>query len=181
MAGKRERRKKAAKAAPKILKEPSIPSNIEIEYEIEPILIQDEAFQRKFTPSEPIIEPVIAPEIQEYSENEEEDDEDVVKVRKQDSRMSIAYLKSIAPNPAVVDWVDVCAKDPYLLVTLKATRNSVPLPVHWSLKRAYLAAKRGFLKKPFELPEFIRMTGVSELRGDVEKGLKINQRYQHLT
>jgi splicing factor 3B subunit 2 len=64
----------------------------------------------------------------------------------------------------MVDWVDVTADDPLLLVHLKAYRNTVPIPSHWSLKRKYLQAKRGVLKKPFELPDFIKQTGITEMR-----------------
>lgn len=59
---------------------------------------------------------------------------------------------------------DVTAQDPKLLVHLKATRNSVPVPRHWCFKRKYLQGKRGIEKPPFELPEFIKRTGIQEMR-----------------
>lgn len=44
------------------------------------------------------------------------------------------------------------ASDPKLLVQLKAYRNTVPVPIHWSQKRKYLQGKRGIEKQPWELP-----------------------------
>jgi splicing factor 3B subunit 2 len=40
----------------------------------------------------------------------------------------------------------------------------VPVPRHWCYKRKYLQGKRGFEKPPFKLPEFIRKTGIMEMR-----------------
>jgi Domain of unknown function (DUF382) len=54
---------------------------------------------------------------------------------------------------------DVRARDPKLLVYLKAYRNTVPVPRHWSQKRKYLQGKRGIEKPPFELPSYIQETG----------------------
>jgi len=48
--------------------------------------------------------------------------------------------------------VDVTAADPKLLVSLKAYRNTVPVPQHWSQKRKYLQGKRGIEKPAFDLP-----------------------------
>jgi hypothetical protein len=64
----------------------------------------------------------------------------------------------------VVEWADVTSRDPYLLVELKAYRNTVPVPRHWNAKRKYLAGKRGFERPPFELPDFIKRTGIQEMR-----------------
>lgn len=61
------------------------------------------------------------------------------------------------------------AKDPLFLVYLKAYRNSVPVPVHWSLKRKYLSAKRGIERPPFELPDFIKDTGIIQMREAVKE------------
>ena len=77
--------------------------------------------------------------------------------------------------------MDVTASDPKLLVHLKAYRNTVPVPVHWSQKRKYLQNKRGTEKSPFELPEYIRETGIMEMRNamqelDDKAGLKGRQR-----
>jgi len=67
-------------------------------------------------------------------------------------------------RPDVVEMHDVTAQEPKLLVHLKATRNTVPVPRHWCFKRKYLQGKRGIEKPPFELPEFIKRTGIQEMR-----------------
>jgi splicing factor 3B subunit 2 len=54
---------------------------------------------------------------------------------------------------------DIRARDPRLLVYLKALRNTVPVPRHWSQKRRFLQGKRGIEKPPFQLPSFIQTTG----------------------
>jgi splicing factor 3B subunit 2 len=48
--------------------------------------------------------------------------------------------------------------------SLQSARNSVPVPRHWCFKRKYLQGKRGFEKPPFNLPEFIKRTGIMEMR-----------------
>ena len=88
------------------------------------------------------------------------------------------------------------AMDPKLLVLLKSGRNSVPVPRHWSYKveqcsirtispnliqRKYLSGKRGIEKPPFELPEFIKKTGIMEMREalqqkDAEQSMKTKMR-----
>ncbi|XP_037089655.1 splicing factor 3B subunit 2-like [Pollicipes pollicipes] len=80
------------------------------------------------------------------------------------TRMSIAALKQQVARPDVVEMHDVTSKDPLLLVALKSTRNSVPVPRHWCFKRKYLQGKRGIEKPPFDLPEFIKKTGIMEMR-----------------
>ncbi|KAI8906159.1 hypothetical protein DFJ77DRAFT_477686 [Powellomyces hirtus] len=85
------------------------------------------------------------------------------KMRKM-NRLTVAELKQLVRKPEVVDWVDVTGADPKLLVHLKSYRNSVPVPVHWSQKRKYLQGKRGIEKAPFELPDFIKATGIMEMR-----------------
>ncbi|KAK9818025.1 hypothetical protein WJX72_005866 [[Myrmecia] bisecta] len=84
--------------------------------------------------------------------------------RKMESRLKIAELKQACPQPEVVEVWDVTAQDPRLLVWLKAYRNTVPVPRHWSQKRKYLQGKRGIEKPPFQLPEFIEATGISQMR-----------------
>ena len=51
------------------------------------------------------------------------------------TRMSIAQLKQQVARPDVVEMHDVTSRDPLLLVALKSTRNSVPVPRHWCFKR----------------------------------------------
>jgi len=103
------------------------------------------------------------------------------KRRKQLNKLSIAELKSLVKNPEVVEWQDVSSSDPRLLVQIKAQRNIVPVPGHWSLKREYLSSKRGIEKPPFKLPKFISETGITEMRDAVlekqaEQSLKQKQR-----
>ncbi|XP_071379618.1 splicing factor 3B subunit 2 isoform X1 [Centroberyx affinis] len=80
------------------------------------------------------------------------------------NRLTVAELKQLVARPDVVEMHDVTAQEPKLLVHLKATRNTVPVPRHWCFKRKYLQGKRGIEKPPFELPEFIKRTGIQEMR-----------------
>ncbi|KAJ1350093.1 hypothetical protein KIN20_005807 [Parelaphostrongylus tenuis] len=38
------------------------------------------------------------------------------------------------------------------------------VPRHWNAKRKYLSGKRGFERPPFELPDFIKRTGIQDMR-----------------
>ncbi|KAI9017838.1 hypothetical protein BC832DRAFT_523671, partial [Gaertneriomyces semiglobifer] len=102
-----------------------------------------------------------------------EDENGVKKVSRKQmrklNRLTVAELKQLVKKPDVVDWVDVTASDPKLLVHLKSYRNTVPVPVHWSQKRKYLQGKRGIEKPPFELPDFIKATGIMEMRSAVKE------------
>ncbi|OCT84196.1 hypothetical protein XELAEV_18022337mg [Xenopus laevis] len=80
------------------------------------------------------------------------------------NRFTVAELKQLVSRPDVVEMHDVTAPDPKLLVHLKGTRNSVPVPRHWCFKRKYLQGKRGIEKPPFQLPDFIKRTGIQEMR-----------------
>ncbi|KAG1684818.1 Splicing factor 3B subunit 2 [Nymphon striatum] len=86
------------------------------------------------------------------------------KKQKLASRLSVAELKQKVSRPDLVEMHDVTAKDPEILLALKATRNSVPVPRHWCFKRKYLQGKRGIEKPPFDLPHFIKKTGIMEMR-----------------
>ncbi|KAI3424478.1 hypothetical protein D9Q98_010028 [Chlorella vulgaris] len=86
------------------------------------------------------------------------------KKRRLASRLKISELKQACERPDVVEIWDVTAQDPKLLVYLKAYRNTVTIPRHWSQKRKYLQGKRGLEKPPFKLPEFIEATGIGEMR-----------------
>merc|ERR1719351_271191 len=101
-------------------------------------------------------------------EKEDDDDDDKKGLSKRKlkklNRLSVAELKQLVSRPDVVEMHDVTARDPRLLVHLKATRNTVPVPRHWCFKRKYLQGKRGFEKPPFQLPECIRNTGITEMR-----------------
>ena len=89
------------------------------------------------------------------------------KKRKEQNKLSVAELKALVKKPETVDWTDTSASDPRLLVHIKAYRNVVPVPSHWSLKREYLSSKRGVEKPPFALPKFIQDTGIAEMRDAV--------------
>ncbi|KAJ5164698.1 uncharacterized protein N7500_006528 [Penicillium coprophilum] len=98
--------------------------------------------------------------------DEEHDSEPKIskKKRKEMNKLSVAELKAMVRKPEIVEWTDTSAPDPRLLVHIKAHRNVVPVPSHWSLKREYLSSKRGVEKAPFALPKFIQETGISEMR-----------------
>lgn len=51
------------------------------------------------------------------------------------TRLSVAELKQLVSRPDVVEMHDVTARDPKLLVQLKAHRNTVQVPRHWCFKR----------------------------------------------
>ncbi|AWO97428.1 putative splicing factor 3B subunit 2 [Scophthalmus maximus] len=108
---------------------------------------------------------------EEKKDSDDSDDEirpDVSKMSKKKlrrmNRLTVAELKQLVARPDVVEMHDVTAQEPKLLVHLKATRNTVPVPRHWCFKRKYLQGKRGIEKPPFELPEFIKRTGIQEMR-----------------
>ncbi|XP_052697192.1 splicing factor 3B subunit 2-like [Crassostrea angulata] len=114
--------------------------------------------------------------MEEDDMDDDSDDEDMVKKDEDEphklskkklkkmTRLSVAQLKQLVSRPDVVEMHDVTAQDPRLLVHLKATRNTVPVPRHWCFKRKYLQGKRGIEKPPFELPDYIKATGIMEMR-----------------
>lgn len=119
--------------------------------------------------------------IQGEDEEEETTQRLSKKARKAANKLSIAELKAIVRKPEVVEWTDTSAHDPRLLVNIKSSRNVVPVPTHWSLKREYLSSKRGVEKPGFALPKFIAETGISDMRDAVlekqaEASLKSRQR-----
>eukprot|EP00967_Tisochrysis_lutea_P016059 scaffold18101_cov26-Tisochrysis_lutea.AAC.1 len=89
------------------------------------------------------------------------------KQKKKMKRLTIAELKQLVSKPEVVEAWDVTASDPRLLVLLKSTRNTIPVPRHWAQKRKFLQGKRGVEKPPFQLPEFIAATGIEKIRASV--------------
>jgi splicing factor 3B subunit 2 len=134
-----------------------------------------------------VLEDVNKPEIYDNEDDipdEEEEEAARKKSRKQrklESRLSIAELKALVRRPDLVEWTDISAPDPTLLLAVRSHRNVVPVPTHWSLKREYLSSKRGIEKAQFSLPKFIADTGIGEMRDaalekDAEKSLKQKQR-----
>ncbi|KAB0796139.1 hypothetical protein PPYR_10200 [Photinus pyralis] len=109
---------------------------------------------------------------EEMEEADEKIKEDKSKMSKRKlkklTRLSVAELKQLVNRPDVVEMHDVTARDPKLLVQLKAHRNTVQVPRHWCFKRKYLQGKRGIEKPPFNLPDFIKRTGIMEMRASLQ-------------
>ncbi|XP_058832105.1 splicing factor 3B subunit 2 [Topomyia yanbarensis] len=102
---------------------------------------------------------------------EDQDEKERVSKRKMKklTRLSVAELKQLVARPDVVEMHDVTARDPKLLIQLKSHRNTVQVPRHWCFKRKYLQGKRGIEKPPFELPAFIKKTGIMEMRASLQE------------
>lgn len=99
------------------------------------------------------------------TDSDEEQQEKLSKRKQKElNRIKIGQLKEACEFPELVEVWDVTAADPLMLVHLKAYRNTVPVPRHWSQKRKYLQGKRGIEKPPFTLPAFIEATGIGEMR-----------------
>ncbi|CAK9437601.1 uncharacterized protein LODBEIA_P19790 [Lodderomyces beijingensis] len=95
------------------------------------------------------------------------------------NKVPLSSLKISTHRPHLVEPSDVDAAEPYLLVHLKSQPNVIPVPSHWSSKRDYLSSKRGVERAPFQLPKFIRDTGIAEMRQTSttdDKTLKQQQR-----
>lgn len=111
--------------------------------------------------------------------DEEDDDKPKIskKQRKLMNKLTVAQLKSQVQRPELVEWTDVSSTDPKLLIAIKGSKNVIPVPTHWSLKREYLSSKRGIEKPPFALPKFIQETGIAEMRDAVlEKQAEMTMR-----
>ncbi|XP_065357578.1 splicing factor 3B subunit 2 [Calliphora vicina] len=118
----------------------------------------------------------LANKLQEEGEEDELDEDNVddkeklsKRKLKKLTRLSVAELKQLVSRPDVVEMHDVTARDPKLLVQLKAYRNTVQVPRHWCFKRKYLQGKRGIEKPPFDLPAFIKKTGIMEMRESLQE------------
>uniref|UniRef100_A0A4Y0BF61 PSP proline-rich domain-containing protein n=1 Tax=Anopheles funestus TaxID=62324 RepID=A0A4Y0BF61_ANOFN len=107
----------------------------------------------------------------DMGDHDEKDDKEKVSKRKLKklNRLSVAELKQLVTRPDVVEMHDVTARDPKLLVQLKSHRNTVQVPRHWCFKRKYLQGKRGIEKPPFDLPAFIKKTGIMEMRASLQE------------
>lgn len=115
-------------------------------------------------------EKLIEEEDEEYEDERRDDKEKLSKRKlKKLTRLSVAELKQLVQRPDVVEMHDVTARDPKLLVQLKAHRNTVQVPRHWCFKRKYLQGKRGIEKPPFDLPAFIKKTGIMEMRASLQE------------
>lgn len=110
---------------------------------------------------------VIYSDDDQMSESEEEErSKKILSKRKQRQlrRLTVAELKLLVKKPELVQGEDVTATDPQLLIHLKSSRNTIPVPPHWSLKRDYLQNKKGIEKPPFQLPSYIAATGIAEMK-----------------
>ncbi|XP_058058858.1 splicing factor 3B subunit 2 [Anopheles bellator] len=107
----------------------------------------------------------------DLGDRDEKDDKEKISKRKLKklTRLSVAELKQLVSRPDVVEMHDVTARDPKLLVQLKSHRNTVQVPRHWCFKRKYLQGKRGIEKPPFDLPAFIKKTGIMEMRASLQE------------
>ena len=90
------------------------------------------------------------------------------------SRIKLSSLKQFSKYPEVVEAWDPTSPDPKLLIYFKCLRNTVPVPSHWAQKNQYLQGRRGQVRDPFKLPDFIESTGISHIRNveDERKSLK---------
>lgn len=79
-------------------------------------------------------------------------------------KIPLSALRASVARPQVVEWFDADAPDSYLLVKLKSLPNIVQVPDHWLAKRDYLTSRKGIERLPFQLPKFIRDTGIQEMR-----------------
>lgn len=163
--------------APTIDDEDSLPNGVDGIPETDPLYEMYKDIMGKFEQNDkedPATKEPEKPEIF-YDDDDEIPDEDEEagqpkmskKKRKEQNKLSVAELKALVEKPETVDWTDTSASDPRLLVHIKAYRNVVPVPAHWSLKREYLSSKRGVEKPPFSLPKFIQETGIAEMRDAV--------------
>ncbi len=104
----------------------------------------------------------------EYGEGSDDEKDDQPKMSKKKQRKAnkipLAELKAASKYPELVQWYDVDAADPVLVVEIKSKKNYVPVPAHWQFKREYLSGRRSIEKKPFTLPKFISETGITDMR-----------------
>lgn len=99
------------------------------------------------------------------------------------NKPSLIDLKSIVTHPEVIEWFDCDAPFPQLNTIMKSSKNVVPVPSHWQLKREYLSGRSLLNKKPFELPDIMKQTNIEEMRStlpeaedQVEESLKETSR-----
>eukprot|EP01122_Echinamoeba_exundans_P007697 TRINITY_DN2423_c0_g2_i2.p1 TRINITY_DN2423_c0_g2~~TRINITY_DN2423_c0_g2_i2.p1 ORF type:complete len:466 (-),score=153.21 TRINITY_DN2423_c0_g2_i2:92-1489(-) len=123
-------------------------------------------------------EPEVKPEVAQSASSAvsgDSDDEEASKKgsklskkkQRQLRRLNIAALKQIVKRPDLVEIHDCSAPDPLLAIHMKGYRNSVSIPRHWAQRRKYLQGKRGIEKAPFELPDFVKATGIADIRAAV--------------
>eukprot|EP00126_Sphaerothecum_destruens_P009445 Sdes_comp20509_c0_seq1m15013 len=131
-------------------------------------------------PETVIYESKQAEEAESDSDQEEKEAASKKKLKKK-NRLTISQLKQLVEHPDIVEMWDVTAENPKFLVYLKSYRNTVAVPSHWCLKSKFMQGKRGIEKAPFNLPDFIKNTGIMEMREAVtenndQKSLKQRSR-----
>ena len=84
-------------------------------------------------------------------------------------RLPLPILKHLSPRPDLIEYEDVTAPEPLFLAHIKSIPTSVAVPGHWSQKRKFLAGKRGFVKPPYELPSYLKATGITEQRNSLKQ------------
>jgi hypothetical protein len=80
------------------------------------------------------------------------------------NRPSVGYLKQLVNNPELVTAHETRATDPLFTLHLKGYRNFVPVPSHWVKPTDYLSHKGGIGKIPYQLPQYLLDTGITEVR-----------------
>lgn len=192
----RKRKEEVSEGTVEASAEPEI--DVEIEYVSEPLLkldaqnSQNEAgvqvndaaqeddiaeMMRRFYARSTVISDDEGQKDQDAKENEREtsdDENDDVPVLSNKKlrlmcRPTVAELKNRVERADLVEAHDVSSRDPDFLLYLKAIPNTVPVPRHWLMKRKYLQGKRGIEKPPFQLPDFIAQTGISEVRKAIDE------------
>ena len=79
-------------------------------------------------------------------------------------RLSVSELKQVVARPDLVESHDVASPASLLLLGLKACRNTVAVPRHWSNMKKYLQGRRGKDRVSYRLPDFIAQTGINKIR-----------------
>lgn len=127
------------------------------------------ALETQIQQNEPTSDSEDESESQEHPEN-------LPSKKNQKNRIGISELKASTAKPQSVEWFDCDAPDPFLVVLLRTRLNNVDIPGHWQQKKDYLSAKKGSAKAPYNLPDFIKKTGISEMRNHDPESLKKLQR-----
>ncbi|EMG49212.1 SF3B2 Splicing factor 3B subunit 2 [Candida maltosa Xu316] len=174
---------------------PIEPAALSIDITDNPLFDQFRSVLDKFTQQEPTTnkpEQSVEPEHEESpltgtDEEDTDDDSDSddnaqpVELSKRQLRLqnkiSMSTLKSFTNYPQLVELQDRDSHNPYLLISIKTQPNMIPVPINWSSKKDYLSSRKGLEKLPFELPKFIRDTGISAMRNiNDDSSMKQKQR-----
>lgn len=150
---------------------PVVAEDAEIEVEAaEPELIAE--YANVFTKFEGVQQPAATKDVffndgeDDYTDSSSDDEETKMSKRqyRKVHRIPLSVLRASTDKPHLVEWFDADAPDPYMLIELKSQPNIVQVPPHWQAKRDYLSGRKGLDRMPFQLPEFIRATGIQEMR-----------------